>query len=207
MKKKRIVNLLGICATIGLLSACGSNKETQVSDSNKTESISQSTTESTKSTDGSDVKLDLTGMQQIGKEGYGYIYVPDNWLPFTDLSGGNTYQYTREGYNIVTLYSYTKEDLAVETINQLAVEQAASSYYYGMESSNLYENLTGSMSEVAGREAYQVYGFLKSDGKILCAWLFMTEEADKVYLLSLEGESETFEKLLPYMEGTWSRTK
>ncbi len=105
------------------------------------------------------------------------------------------------------MYSYTKEDLAVEKIDQLAVKNAATSYYYGMESSNIYENLTASMSEVAGREAYQVYGTVKSDGKILCAWFFKTEKNDKVYLVSLEGDKETLNQVLPYIEGTWTATK
>ena len=207
MKRNIVISLLSVCAILGLLTACGSDGKKQASDTRTTEMTSQSTTESASSTINSDVQLDLKGMQQIGKEGYGYLYVPDNWLPFTDLGGGDTYQYTREGYNIVTLYSYTKEDLAVETINQLAVESAATSYYYGMESSNLYENLTGSMSEVAGREAYQVYGTVKSDGKILCAWLFKTEKNDKVYLVSLEGDKETFDSILHFIKGTWTETK
>lgn len=207
MKKKTIISLLSLCAIFGLLTACGSGKKKQANDTRTTEMTHQSTTESASSTIHSDVQLDLKGMQQIGKEGYGYLYVPDNWLPFTDLDGSDTYQYTREGYNIVTLYSYTKEDLAVEKIDQLAVKNAATSYYYGMESSNIYENLTASMSEVAGREAYQVYGTVKSDGKILCAWFFKTEKNDKVYLVSLEGDKETLNQVLPYIEGTWTATK
>ena len=148
-------------------------------------------------------------MQQIGEDGYGYVYVPSNWVKFHDLAtGGAGYQYADPStYNVVTLYSYTAEDLGVKAIDEDAVEQAANSYAYNIEQQGTFDNLTGAMVEIGGYEAYQVYGTLKSDGKILCAWIFRTEKSDKVYLVSLEGDRETFFQVLPAIEETWAETK
>ena len=148
-------------------------------------------------------------MQQIGEDGYGYVYVPSNWVKFHDLAtGGAGYQYADPStYNVVTLYSYTAEDLGVKAIDADAVEQAANSYANNIEQQGTFDNLTGAMTEIGGYKAYQVYGTLKSDGKILCAWIFKTEKSKKVYLVSLEGDRETFYKVLPVIEETWAETK
>ena len=178
-------------------------------DQTTAETTSPSTTDSTNTTADSTSSLDLSDMQQIGEDGYGYVYVPSNWVKFHDLAtGGAGYQYADPStYNVVTLYSYTAEDLGVKAIDADAVEQAANSYANNIEQQGTFDNLTGAMTEIGGYKAYQVYGTLKSDGKILCAWIFKTEKSKKVYLVSLEGDRETFYKVLPVIEETWAETK
>ena len=208
MKKKSMFSLISLCLVLGLLSACGSGKSSGA-DQTTAETTSQSTTESASTTTDSSTSLDLSDMQQIGEDGYGYVYVPSDWIKFHDIAtGGASYQYADPStYNVVTLYSYTAEDLGVTAINSDAVEQAANSYAYNIEQQGTFDNLTGAMVEIGGYEAYQVYGTLKSDGKILCAWIFRTEKSDKVYLVSLEGDRETFYNVLPVIEETWTETK
>ena len=47
---------------------------------------------------------------RVGSDDYGYISIPDNWIKFTDVDGGDSVQYTDgSGYNIVTMNAYTKE--------------------------------------------------------------------------------------------------
>ena len=208
MKKKSMFSLISLCLVLGLLSACGSGKSSGA-DQTTAETTSPSTTDSTNTTADSTSSLDLSDMQQIGEDGYGYVYVPSNWVKFHDLAtGGAGYQYADPStYNVVTLYSYTAEDLGVKAIDEDAVEQAANSYAYNIEQQGTFDNLTGAMTEIGGYKAYQVYGTLKSDGKILCAWIFKTEKSKKVYLVSLEGDRETFYKVLPVIEETWAETK
>lgn len=148
-------------------------------------------------------------MQQIGEDGYGYVYVPSDWIKFHDIAtGGAGYQYADPStYNVVTLYSYTAEDLGVTAIDSDAVEQAAISYGHQLKEQDTIENLIFAVVEIAGYEAYQVNATLKSDGKILCAWFFRTEKNDKVYLVSLEGDKETFAKVQPAIEKSWIETK
>ena len=208
MKKKSMFSLISLCLVLGLLSACGSGKSSGA-DQTTAETTSPSTTDSTNTTADSTSSLDLSDMQHIGEDGYGYVHVPSNWVKFHDLAtGGAGYQYADPStYNVVTLYSYTAEDLGVKAIDADAVEQAANSYANNIEQQGTFDNLTGAMTEIGGYKAYQVYGTLKSDGKILCAWIFKTEKSKKVYLVSLEGDRETFYKVLPVIEETWAETK
>ena len=208
MKRKLVVSLFSLSLVLGLLAACGSESNSDA-DQSTAETTSQSTTESTNTTADSSTSLDLSDMQQIGEDGYGYVHVPSNWVKFHDLAtGGAGYQYADPStYNVVTLYSYTAEDLGVKAIDADAVEQAANSYANNIEQQGTFDNLTGAMTEIGGYKAYQVYGTLKSDGKILCAWIFKTEKSKKVYLVSLEGDRETFYNVLPVIEETWTETK
>ena len=208
MKKKSIVSLFSLTLVLGLLAACGSESNSDA-DQSTAETTSQSTTESASTKTDSSTSLDLSDMQQIGEDGYGYVYVPSDWIKFHDIAtGGAGYQYADPStYNVVTLYSYTAEDLGVTAIDSDAVEQAANSYANNIEQQGTFDNLTGAMTEIGGYKAYQVYGTLKSDGKILCAWIFKTEKNDKVYLVSLEGDKETFAKVQPAIEESWTETK
>ena len=208
MKRKSIVSLFSLTLVLGLLAACGSESNSDA-DQSTAETTSQSTTESASTTTDSSTSLDLSDMQQIGEDGYGYVYVPSDWIKFHDIAtGGAGYQYADPStYNVVTLYSYTAEDLGVTAIDSDAVEQAANSYANNIEQQGTFDNLTGAMTEIGGYKAYQVYGTLKSDGKILCAWIFKTEKSKKVYLVSLEGDRETFYNVLPAIEETWAETK
>ena len=208
MKRKLVVSLFSLSLVLGLLAACGSESNSDA-DKSTAETTSQSTTESASTKTDSSTSLDLSDMQQIGEDGYGYVYVPSDWIKFHDIAtGGAGYQYADPStYNVVTLYSYTAEDLGVTAIDSDAVEQAANSYANNIEQQGTFDNLTGAMTEIGGYKAYQVYGTLKSDGKILCAWIFRTEKSDKVYLVSLEGDRETFYNVLPVIEETWTETK
>ena len=207
MKKKSMVRLVSLCLVLGLMAGCGLGNKGK-SASGADEKTDQSTSKSGKTTKTSD-KVDLSDMQQIGEDGYGYVHVPKDWVKFHDsATDGAGFQYADPStYNVVTLFSYTAEDLGVEKLDDQAAEQAANSYAYNIEQQGTFDNLTGAMVEIGGYEAYQVYGTLKSDGKILCAWIFKTEKSDKVYLVSLEGDRETFFQVLPAIEETWSETK
>ena len=203
MKKKLIVSLFSLGLVLGLMAGCGWGNKGQ-SDSG----TSQSTSKSGKTTDSSD-KVDLSDMQQIGEDGYGYVHVPKDWVKFHDsATDGASFQYADPStYNVVTLFSYTAEDLGVETLDDQAAEQAAISYGHQLNQQDTFENLIFAVVEIAGYEAYQVNATLKSDGKILCAWFFRTEKNDKVYLVSLEGDKETFAKVQPAIEASWTETK
>ena len=208
MKKKSMFSLISLCLVLGLLSACGSGKSSGA-DQTTAETTSQSTTESASTTTDSSMSLDLSDMQQIGGDGYGYVHVPSDWVKFHDsATDGAGYQYADPStYNVVTLFSYTAEDLGVEKLDDQATEQAAISYGHQLNQQDTYENLIFAVVEIAGYEAYQVNANLKSDGKILCAWFFRTEKNDKVYLVSLEGDKETFAKVQPAIEESWTETK
>ena len=92
MKKKSIVSLFSLTLVLGLLAACGSESNSDA-DQSTAETTSQSTTESASTKTDSSTSLDLSDMQQIGEDGYGYVYVPSDWIKFHDIAtGGAGYQ-------------------------------------------------------------------------------------------------------------------
>lgn len=126
---------------------------------------------------------------------------------FIDGSGKGTYQYSaKDGISIVTMDSYTKDELGIEKIDATSAETVATNYAYGMDQSGQFGELTGAKTAIGDYAAYQVYGTAKAEGKLLCAWIFTTEELDRVYLISLEGDetSAIFSQELLLIESTWS---
>lgn len=213
-KTTRIFTLLS--AVLLLLVGCAQGnkigqktKEAETSTSNSVKD-SSSSTEASSSESASDTALTDADVQQIGTDEFGYVYVPSDWVQFQDVAGGDTYQYSDlDAYTIVTLFSYDKETLGVETIDDAAAEQAANAYAYGIEQSGEFGEITGAKAQIAGYEAYQIYSKATADDKLLCAWIFVTEAKDKVYLVSLEGQqdSEAFLTAFAYVEESWSATK
>ena len=74
MKKKELFRLLSLVLVLGLMAGCGLGNKGK-SASGADEKTDQSTSKSGKTTKASD-KVDLSDMQQIGEDGYGYVHVP-----------------------------------------------------------------------------------------------------------------------------------
>lgn len=211
---------LALVLSVGslFLLACSSTNKSDKKAQQTTSSTTKTTTSKSRKTttqsssSSSDKDKDLTDkdVQQIGTDQVGYVNVPADWIRFTDAAGGESYQYSAtDAYTIITMFSYDKETLGVEKIDDAAAEQAANSYAYALKSSGNFENLTGAKAKIAGYEAYQVYANAKSDGKFICSWIFVTEAKDKVYLVSLEGQktNKEFLKVFAYIEKSWSAKK
>lgn len=210
--KKFVLSVLILSASLCLLLGCSQTNKATKKTSETTTSV-EKTSSSTKSSSteaASDEALTDESTQQIGNDEVGYVNVPSNWVKFQDLSGGGSYQYSApDAYTIVTMFGYSKETLGMDAINDEAAKKAASSYVYGMKQSGQYGEVTGAKAKIAGYEAYQVYAKAKSDGKLICAWVFVTEEKNKVYLISLEGKQadKVFLKELAFIEKAWTSKK
>ena len=105
MKKKYFLLSLTILAGL-FLSSCSlikSYSSRKPSDSSSRVSLrDDSDTSSSSSRDKKSSQT--TGTQRVGSDDYGYISIPDNWIKFTDVDGGDSVQYTDgSGYNIVTM--------------------------------------------------------------------------------------------------------
>lgn len=215
MKKKTLMALFGLTLALASLSACGSATDKKTDSSSSSSATSEQTSEVASTTasqsatvKSDDVKLDLSAAQQVGQDGFGYVYVPKDWVHFQDVNAQDVYQYSDSaGYNLVTMYRYSKEDLNFEKIDDAAVEQAAALYVSLMEQQAVFENITSEKAKISGYDSYQINGRVKSDGKLLRAWLFRTGQSERIYLISLEGDEATFNSVLPYIEATWSETK
>lgn len=201
MKKASLLFLFLFMGSIFLL-ACSNNKKDE---KNTNQETSSSIKASSKDSGTSDQDV-----QQIGNEEVGYVYVPDDWIRYSDFSL-EPYQYSApDDYTVVTMFGYDKETLDVETIDAAAVEQMTNSYIDRLEERvGYYGSIEMSKATISGYEAHQIYTVRKLDKKSVYTWVFVTEEKDKVYLISLEGQKddESFLEAFSYIESTWSTKK
>ena len=121
MKKKYFLLSLTILAGLSL-SSCSlirSYSSRKPSDSSSRVSLrDDSDTSSSSSRDKKTSKT--TGTQRVGSDDYGYISIPDNWIKFTDVDGGDSVQYTDgSGYNIVTMNAYHDSVIKKKTGNKV----------------------------------------------------------------------------------------
>ena len=146
-----------------------------------------------------------TGTQRVGSDDYGYISIPDNWIKFTDVDGGDSVQYTDgSGYNIVTMNAYTKEKANIGEGEEFNAETIAQRIDYHWKDNKEVDDFWGAKSTVAGNEAFQINVVLKSTQN-LTVWVF--KQGDKVYMMSFEGDEDTLYEFIPYIEDTWSVSK
>ena len=206
MKKKYFLLSLIILAGLSL-SSCSlirSYRSRKPSDSSSRVSLrddSDTSSSSRKEKDSSKT----TGTQRVGSDDYGYISIPDNWIKFTDVDGGDSVQYTDgSGYNIVTMNAYTKEKANIGEGEEFNAETIAQRIAYHWKDNKEVDDFWGAKSTVAGNEAFQINVVLKSTQN-LTVWVF--KQGDKVYMMSFEGDEDTLYEFIPYIEGTWSVSK
>ena len=206
MKKKYFLLSLTILAGL-FLSSCSlikSYSSRKPSDSSSRVSVrddSDTSSSSRKEKDSSKT----TGTQRVGSDDYGYISIPDNWIKFTDVDGGDSVQYTDgSGYNIVTMNAYTKEKANIGEGEEFNAETIAQRIAYHWNDNKEVDDFWGAKSTVAGNEAFQINVVLKSTQN-LTVWVF--KQGDKVYMMSFEGDEDTLYEFIPYIEETWSVSK
>ncbi len=206
MKKKYFLLSLTILAGL-FLSSCSlikSYSSWKPSDSSSRVSLRDDSDTSSSSRREKDSSK-TTGTQRVGSDDYGYISIPDNWIKFTDVDGGDSVQYTDgSGYNIVTMNAYTKEKANIGEGEEFNAETIAQRIAYHWKDNKEVDDFWGAKSTVAGNEAFQINVILKSTQN-LTVWVF--KQGDKVYMMSFEGDEDTLYEFIPYIEETWSVSK
>ena len=203
MKKKYFLLSLIILAGLSL-SSCSlikSYSSRNASDSSSRVSLRDDSDTSSSSRRDKDSSK-TTGTQRVGSDDYGYISIPDNWIKFTDVDGGDSIQYTDgSAYNIVTMNGYTREKAHVQDGETFNAELIAQRLAYSWNDNKDVEKMWGAKSTVSGNEAFQLNVIMKS-GQLVVSWVFQKD--DKVYILSIEGDKETINDFLENMKDTWS---
>lgn len=118
---------------------------------------------------------DLT--KRVGDSTYGYVSIPEDWVTFKDINGGNALQYSYGEAYILTMNVYDKG-------NSSAKDYAASA------SNTLQKNnvskLTTATVKIDDYTAYEVYGYFEDNKKWLFTWYFEAED-NKIHYLAVEG--------------------
>ena len=208
MKNKILLGSVTLLSAL-MVAACGNGEkkatETTASPTTEVTTATPTTTAPTTTAGASSEtkEVSLADTQRIGREDTGYVNVPKDWKEFKEIEGSNPnqYQYSAlDGYNIVTLTGYTKDQVKLGDGETFGAELVANRLYSTFENNSAIAKIQGAKAKVVGMDAFVVQTLTK-DGKYFFTWVF--QKGEKVYTVSAEGDKETLQKMIDLIEQTW----
>ena len=209
MKNKILLGSVTLLSAL-MIAACGNGekKATETTAAPTTEATTTTaapTTTAPTTTAGasSETKeVSLADTKRIGREDTGYVNVPKDWVEFKEIEGNNPqqYQYTADGYNVVTLTGYSKDQVKLGKNDTWGAELVANRLYTTYENNSEIAKIQGTKSKVIGIDAFVIQSLTK-DGKYFFTWIF--PKGDKVYTVAFDGDKNTLQKMIDLIEQTW----
>lgn len=196
---KKVITLSSILLCSICLAACNTTKNTSA-EKTETTSVQETTVATT--------TAPIKDTQWIGSDDYGYVKVPQSWIQFKDVNGGDDIQYSDgTDINIVTLNTFKAEQFGISESELEKVDpiQISNSIYQSKSESSDFSKVWGSKSRIGGYDAYQVNCTAKT-GKYLVIWIFKSDDG-KFRYVSLEGKLDTIKELAPTIEESWTNKK
>lgn len=196
---KKVITLSSILLCSLCLAACNTTKNTSA-EKTETTSVQETTVATT--------TAPIKDTQWIGLDDYGYVKVPQSWIQFKDVNGGDDIQYSDgTDINIVTLNTFKAEQFGISESELEKVDpiQISNSIYQSKSESPDFSKVWGSKSTIGGYDAYQVNCIAKT-GKYLVIWIFKSDDG-KFRYVSLEGDLDTIKELAPTIEESWTNKK
>jgi len=196
---KKVITLSSILLCSLCLAACNTTKNTSA-EKTETTSVQETTVATT--------TAPIKDTQWIGSDDYGYVKVPQSWIKFKDVNGGDDIQYSDgTDINIVTLNTFKAEQFGISESELEKVDpiQISNSIYQSKSESPDFSKVWGSKSTIGGYDAYQVNCIAKT-GKYLVIWIFKSDDG-KFRYVSLEGDLDTIKELAPTIEESWTNKK
>ena len=196
---KKLITLSSILLCSLCLAACNTTKNTSA-EKTETTSVQETTVATT--------TAPIKDTQWIGSDDYGYVKVPQSWIQFKDVNGGDDIQYSDgTDINIVTLNTFKAKQFGISESELEKVDpiQISNSIYQSKSESSDFSKVWGSKSRIGGYDAYQVNCIAKT-GKYLVIWIFKSDDG-KFRYVSLEGNLDTIKELAPTIEESWTNKK
>ena len=196
---KKVITLSSILLCSLCLAACNTTKNTSA-EKTETTSVQETTVATT--------TAPIKDTQWIGSDDYGYVKVPQSWIKFKDVNGGDDIQYSDgTDINIVTLNTFKAEQFGISESELEKVDpiQISNSIYQSKSESSDFSKVWGSKSRIGGYDAYQVNCIAKT-GKYLVIWIFKSDDG-KFRYVSLEGNLDSIKELAPTIEESWTNKK
>ena len=209
MKNKILLGSVTLLSAL-MVAACGNGekKATETTAAPTTEATTTTaaptttapTTTAGASSETAEVSLEDT--KRIGREDTGYVNVPKDWVEFKEIEGNNPqqYQYTADGYNVVTLTGYSKDQVKLGKNDTWGAELVANRLYTTYENNSEIAKIQGTKSKVIGIDAFVIQSLTK-DGKYFFTWIF--PKGDKVYTVAFDGDKNTLQKMIDLIEQSW----
>ena len=207
MKNKILLGSVTLLSAL-MIAACGNGekKATETTAAPTTEATTATPTTTAPTTTAgasSETKeVSLADTKRIGREDTGYVNVPKDWVEFKEIQGNNPqqYQYTADGYNVVTLTGYSKDQVKLGKNDTWGAELVANRLYTTYENNSEIAKIQGTKSKVIGIDAFVIQSLTK-DGKYFFTWIF--PKGDKVYTVAFDGDKNTLQKMIDLIEQSW----
>ena len=207
MKNKILLGSVTLLSAL-MIAACGNGekKATETTAAPTTEATTATPTTTAPTTTAgasSETKeVSLADTKRIGREDTGYVNVPKDWVEFKEIQGNNPqqYQYPADGYNVVTLTGYFKDQVKLGKNDTWGAELVANRLYTTYENNSEIAKIQGAKSKVIGIDAFVIQSLTK-DGKYFFTWIF--QKGDKVYTVAFDGDKSTLQKMFDLIEQTW----
>ena len=207
MKNKILLGSVTVLSAL-LVAACGNGEkkvtETTAAPTTEVTTATPTTTAPTTTAGASSEtkEVSLADTQRIGREDTGYVNVPKDWVEFKEIEGNNPqqYQYTADGYNVVTLTGYSKDQVKLGKNDTWGAELVANRLYTTYENNSEIAKIQGAKSKVIGIDAFVIQSLTK-DGKYFFTWIF--QKGDKVYTVAFDGDKSTLQKMIDLIEQSW----
>ena len=207
MKNKILLGSVTLLSAL-IVAACGNGEkkatETTAAPTTEATTATPTTTAPTTTAGASSEKkeVSLADTKRIGREDTGYVNVPKDWVEFKEIEGNNPqqYQYTADGYNVVTLTGYSKDQVKLGKNDTWGAELVANRLYTTYENNSEIAKIQGAKSKVIGIDAFVIQSLTK-DGKYFFTWIF--PKGDKVYTVAFDGDKNTLQKMIDLIEQSW----
>ena len=207
MKNKILLGSVTLLSAL-MVAACGNGEkkstETTAAPTTEVTTAAPTTTAPTTTAGASSEKkeVSLADTKRIGREDTGYVNVPKDWVEFKEIQGNNPqqYQYTADGYNVVTLTGYSKDQVKLGNGETWGAELVANRLYSTYENNSEIAKIQGAKSKVVGMDAFVIQSLTK-DGKYFFTWIF--QKNDKVYTVAFDGDKNTLQKMIDLIEQSW----
>ena len=207
MKNKILLGSVTLLSAL-MVAACGNGEkkatETTTAPTTEVTTAAPTTTAPTTTAGASSEKkeVSLADTKRIGREDTGYVNVPKDWVEFKEIQGNNPqqYQYTADGYNVVTLTGYSKDQVKLGKNDTWGAELVANRLYTTYENNSEIAKIQGTKSKVIGIDAFVIQSLTK-DGKYFFTWIF--PKGDKVYTVAFDGDKNTLQKMIDLIEQSW----
>ena len=177
MKNKILLGSVTLLSAL-MVAACGNGEkkttETTAAPTTEVTTAAPTTTVQTTTAGSSEIKeIPLSDTKRIGREDTGYVNVPKDWVEFKEIEGNNPqqYQYTADGYNVVTLTGYSKDQVKLGKNDTWGAELVANRLYTTYENNSEIAKIQGTKSKVIGIDAFVIQSLTK-DGKYFFTWSF-----------------------------------
>ena len=199
MKNKILLSSVTLLSAL-MVAACGNGekKATETTAAPTTEATTATPTTTAQTTtagaSATTKEISLENTQRVGADHTGYINVPKDWKK-NNVS--KVQYYSPDKYNIVTLHSFNKDQVKLQSGETFGAELIANRTYSNIKTSKEVKDIKSSKTKFAGEDAFFIK-VLFTDGKSYYCWVF--QKGEIIYGVQIEGSEEMLNALKPIFD-------